>query len=302
MGQGAPVTRVVFSQSYGNTRRNSRRTLRCANPPPPVNPRLAVVTGASSGIGFDLALCAAAAGYDLCVIARRGDRLDELATRVQSEYHMQCRVLVADLSRHDECERVVSELEGDRARLEILINNAGFGSHGYLHEVPLAHDLAMIDVNCRALTHLTKRLLPWMLANHRGRILNIASVASFQPGPLMAVYYASKAFVLSLSEALSNECEGTGVTVTASCPGPTVTEFTRAAGIAKGARSSGAPPMTSAEVARISFDAMMRGTRVLVTGSRNKFVVLMSRLLPRGYVLRKVRSIQEARRRAGPAA
>ncbi|MFN8571062.1 MAG: SDR family oxidoreductase [Gemmatimonadaceae bacterium] len=259
---------------------------------------LAIITGASSGIGTDLAEHLAKAGYDLVLVARRQERLSELATKLTAVYGVHCQPLVADLAQVAECDRLLEQLQPDQARVAILVNNAGFGSHGYFHEVPLERDLEMIDVNCRALTHLIKGVLPWMLAQKRGRILNVASVAAFQPGPLMAVYYASKAYVLSLSEALSNECQGTGVTVTASCPGPTVTEFTRAAGIAPHARTSGAPPMSSADVARLSFEAMMAGKRVVVTGLRNRLVVLASRLLPRGYVLRTVRAIQESRRAA----
>lgn len=257
---------------------------------------LAVVTGASSGIGADIAELLATAGYDLVVIARSLDRLSELADRLAATYGVTCAPLTADLSRASECDRVIATLAADKGRLSILVNNAGFGSHGFFHELPLERDLEMIDVNCRALTHLTKGVLPWMITNRQGRILNVASVASFQPGPLMAVYYATKAYVLSFSEALSNECEGTGVTVTAACPGPTVTEFSRAAGFRSTAPTSGAPAMSSKVVARLSVNAMMRGARVEVTGSRNKLVVFMSRLLPRRVVLRAVRAIQERRR------
>ncbi|MFN8580592.1 MAG: SDR family oxidoreductase [Gemmatimonadaceae bacterium] len=263
---------------------------------------LAVVTGASSGIGTDLAELLAKDGYDLLLVARRADRLAELSRKLAAVYGVTCTPAVADLAQASECDRLIRQLEPEQARLAILVNNAGFGTHGFFHEIPAERDLEMIDVNCRALTQLCKAVLPWMLAQRRGRILNVASVASFQPGPLMAVYYASKAYVLSLSEALANECEGTGVTVTASCPGPTVTEFTHAAGIAPGARTSGAPPMSSTVVASMSFDAMMRGRPVVVTGARNRFVVFMSRLLPRRIVLNTVRRIQESRRRAGGSA
>jgi len=259
---------------------------------------LALVTGASSGIGSDLAELLAAAGFDLVLTARRKDRLSELAERLSRTHGVTCTPMTADLALASECDRVIASLENDQRRLAVLVNNAGFGSHGFFHDIPAERDLEMIDVNCRALTHLTKGVLPWMIENGSGRILNVASVAAFQPGPLMAVYYATKAFVLSLSEALSNECEGTGVTVTASCPGPTVTEFGQAAGFTRDAPTSGAPAMTSQVVARLSFDAMMRGARVEVTGSRNKLVVFMSQLLPRGFVLRTVRAIQERRRRA----
>jgi short-subunit dehydrogenase len=259
---------------------------------------LAVVTGASSGIGLDLAHLLARDGYEVVLVARREDRLRELAAALERDHGGVARVLTANLASRDDRERLVGLLAPDRDRLAILVNNAGFGTHGYFHETPLDRELEEIEVNCAALTHLTKRVLPWMLANRRGRILNVASVASFQPGPLMAVYYASKAYVLSLSEALSNETEGTGVTVTASCPGPTRTEFTRAAGISPRARTSGAPPMTSREVAEISYRAMMQGKRVEVTGLRNKIVIGMGRFLPRGVLLRGVRRIQEARRAA----
>lgn len=255
---------------------------------------LAVVTGASSGIGADLAGLLAAAGHDLVLVARRTDRLLELAERLAAAHGVTCIPLTVDLARGDECDRLLAALERDRMRLSILVNNAGFGTHGFFHETPRERSLEMIDVNCRALTHLTSGVLPWMVANTSGRILNVASVAAFQPGPLMAVYYASKAYVLSFSEALSNECEGTGVTVTAVCPGPTITEFTAAAGFIPHS-NTGAPPMSSEDVARISFNAMMRGTRREVTGRRNKFVALVSRLLPRGALLRIVRGIQERR-------
>jgi short-subunit dehydrogenase len=259
---------------------------------------LAVVTGASSGIGRDLADLLAGGGHDLVLIARRQERLDELGAELSAAHGIECRSLVADLATPDECERCVAFLAPDAARLRVLVNNAGFGTHGFFHEIPVARDRAMIDVNCSAMVHLTKRILPWMRANGAGRILNMASVSAFQPGPLMAVYYASKAFVLSLSEALSNECEGTGVTVTVSCPGPTVTEFTRVAGIRPGARTSGAPPMTSIDVARLSYEAMMKGKRVEITGTRNKIVIFFSRFLPQSYVLSTVRAIQEKRRPA----
>lgn len=259
---------------------------------------LAVVTGASSGIGTDLAELLAEAGYDLLLTARRLDRLGELADRLSVSHAVTCTSFAADLASPAEVQRLIEALAPDRSRLAILVNNAGFGTHGFFHDIPTDRDLEMIDVNCRALVQLTKSVLPWMIANRSGRILNIASVASFQPGPLMAVYYASKAFVLSLSEALANECQGTGVTVTAACPGPTTTEFGVAAGFHADAPTSGAPAMTSSAVARLSFDAMMRGTRVEVTGIRNRIVVAFSRLLPRGFVLRTVRAIQERRHRS----
>src|SRR5688572_4617728 len=146
-------------------------------------------------------------------------------------------MVTADLASYDERERVAALLSPNANQIEVLINNAGFGTHGFFHETDLDRELEMIDVNCAALVLLTKRVLPWMLQRKHGYVMNLASVAAFQPGPVMALYYASKAFVLSLSEALSEECDGTGVVVSALCPGTIPTEFQAKAGLA-----SFAPP------------------------------------------------------------
>jgi uncharacterized protein len=256
---------------------------------------LAVVTGASSGIGRDLALELARWGHDLVVVARRRDLLDTLAAEIARDHGVTCEAFDVDLATAEGCERLVAHLEPHRARLDVFVNNAGIGSHGFFHTTSLERERQLIALNVEALTHLTKRVLPWMLERHAGRIVNVASVASFQPGPLMAVYYASKAYVLSLSEALANECLGTGVTVTAVCPGPTTTEFQQAAGIRKGARAGGAPAMTSRAVAELAYRGIMQGKPVVLTGARNKLAAFFGRHFPRGIVSRAVRKIQEAR-------
>jgi hypothetical protein len=260
---------------------------------------LAVVTGASEGIGRDLAACYARDGYDLVLIARRAELLQELATELERTTGAACRVLPADLARAEECERVADALMADRARVRALVNNAGLGTHGWFHEIPMDRQRMLIEVNVTALTHLTSRILPWLRQSGGGHVMNVASVASFQPGPLMATYYASKAYVLSLSEALHNECRGTGVTVTAVCPGPTRTGFQRSAGISSRARSGGAPAMDSPTVARLAYAGAKAGKAVVATGFRNWLAALFGRYLPRSWTTKAVRSIQLARLRAG---
>lgn len=256
---------------------------------------LAIITGASEGLGRDLAACYADAGFDLMLVARRQDLLVALANELTARTSAQCEVVAADLSRPDECERVLRAAEPERDRIYALVNNAGLGTHGWFHELPMERQRPVIDVNVTALTHLTRGVLPWLRANGRGHVMNMASVASFQPGPLMATYYASKAYVLSLSEALHNESRGSGVTVTAVCPGPTRTGFARAAGISPSAPAGGAPAMHSAHVAQLAFRGTMAGKRVVVTGFRNKVATLVGRFFPRALTANLVRAIQMRR-------
>jgi short-subunit dehydrogenase len=254
--------------------------------------RIAIITGASEGLGRDLAACYAEAGFDLMLVARRQDLLLSQASELAKLNHVRCDVVAADLSRGEDCERVLRAAEPQRDRVYALVNNAGLGTHGWFHELPMGRQRALIDVNVTALTHLTRGVLPWLRANGRGHIMNMASVASFQPGPLMATYYASKAYVLSLSEALHNESRGSGVTVTAVCPGPTRTGFARSAGISPSAPAGGAPAMASRDVARLAFRGTMAGKRVVVTGFRNKAATFIGRYFPRGFTANLVRTIQ----------
>lgn len=263
---------------------------------PATAPRpLAVITGASEGIGRDLATCYALANFDLVLIARREPLLREVAESLFAAHGARCTVLAADLSQAAECDRVLAALDGERTRLFALVNNAGFGTHGWFHEIAVERQRALIEVNISALTHLTRGVLPWLRANGRGHVMNVASVASFQPGPLMATYYASKAYVLSLSEALHNECLGTGVTVTAVCPGPTVTGFKVAAGLAADSAPGGPPPMLSADVADRAFRGTMAGKRVVITGARNVLAAALGRYFPRAWSAAMIRRIQLAR-------
>jgi short-subunit dehydrogenase len=258
---------------------------------------LAAVTGASSGIGRDLADRLAARGYDLVLIARREELLIQLAAALHETHGVTCEPFAADLRDYDDRERAARRLERDRDRLDVLVNNAGFGTHGFFHETDLERELDLIEVNCAAPVHLTKRVLPAMLARSRGHVLNVSSTSGFAPGPVMALYYASKGFLLSFSEALWEECRGTGVTVTALCPGPVRTDFQRVAGIAATARSSGTTPIPSTRVAEEAITGMMQGRRVVIPGRQNRWAAFLARHLPRARVLRTVRRIQEERRR-----
>ncbi len=260
---------------------------------------LALITGASEGIGRDLATCYALANHDLILVARRESLLQEVAADLFARHGSRCTVLAADLSRAEECDRVLKAVAPERERLAALVNNAGFGTHGWFHDIPLERQRALIEVNISALTHLTRGVLPWMRTNRRGHIMNVASVASFQPGPLMATYYASKAYVLSFSEAVHNECLGTGVTVTAVCPGPTRTGFKVAAGLAADSAPGGPPPMDSATVADIAFRGTLAGKRVVITGARNVVAAALGRYFPRAWTAAMVRRIQLARMHRG---
>jgi len=256
--------------------------------------KIAVVTGASSGIGAELAMLLAERGYHVFAIARRADRLHDLRVRV-AKHRGHCTALPADLSRYEDRERVVAALAPNASDIEVLVNDAGLGTHGFFHQTDLDRELELIEVNCAALVHLTKRVLPWMLARKRGYIMNLASVAAFQPGPVMALYYASKAFVLSFSEALSEECVGTGVVVSALSPGTIATEFQQSAGIAASAPPAYASKMSAREVGQLGLDAMFAGKRIFVPAARNRFAIFLNRFLPRRLIVRAVRRIQEKR-------
>ena len=257
-------------------------------------PRVALVTGASGGIGYELAKLLAADGYDLALVARSRDKLARVAEELGRDYGVGARVLVSDLARAEAPREIFEELRGEAGRVEVLVNNAGFGSYGLFAETDLKAELDLLQVNVVALTHLTKLFLPAMLAARRGRVMQVASTAAFQPGPLMAVYYASKAYVLSLSEALANELEGTGVTVTALCPGPTATGFVAAAGMNDSKLFDGVV-MDARTVALAGYHGMKDGKRVVIPGLRNSLIARTVGFFPRGLVTKVVRRIQEKR-------
>ena len=238
----------------------------------------ALITGASSGIGTELARLCAAAGFDLILSARRTARLEDLAGSLSRAHGIRARVVAADLSDPAAPQDIFNQTRGEP--VAALINNAGFGLRGAYAQTDWSTEARMIQVNVTAPAHLTKLFLPEMLRRRAGRILNIASTAAFVPGPFMAVYYATKAFLLSFSEAVANEVQGSGVTVTVLCPGPTRTEFQDVAGVAASHLFRGSV-MDAAAVARQGFDAMMAGRVEAVAGVRNRWVVRSTRLAPR---------------------
>ena len=252
----------------------------------------ALVTGASAGIGLELARILAREGHDLVLVARREAQLKELAGELKDRYGAESTVVTADLAEPDAATQVVQAVAG--TPIDVLVNNAGFGGVGGFDTRTRDDDMRMVAVNVTALTDLTKQLLPGMLARGRGRILNVASTAAFQPGPFMAVYYATKAYVLSLSQALAEETSGTGVTVTCLCPGVTDTEFHGVAGTDAQPLTSGALSMSATAVAEAGYKAMMRGKMIEIPGLHNKVGAHSVRVAPRRVVLKIVRRLHPA--------
>jgi short-subunit dehydrogenase len=243
----------------------------------------ALITGASAGIGRELCKLAAQDKRDLVLVARRRDRLEEIAAELRSAHGVEVTVLVADLGQAKAPQAIFDQVAAAGIEVECLMNNAGFGSLGPFVEMERTRQLEMIDVNVRALVELCHRFVPAMLARKQGQVLNVASVAGFVPGPFMATYYASKAFVLSFSEALATELRGSGVTVTASCPGPTATEFGEIAGNSR-TKLFRRGVMDAAAVAKHAYRAMLAGDVVAIPGFLNKLLAIGSSVGPRALV------------------
>jgi short-subunit dehydrogenase len=245
----------------------------------------ALVTGASGGIGKDLTALLAADGHDVVLVARRKELLEEQARTLTQKHGVAAHVCAVDLSLADAPERIFKFTKQAGLFIDVLVNNAGFGAYGPFAETPLVDDEAMLTVNVMALTALTKLYLPQMLERKRGKILQVASTAAFQPGPRMATYYASKSYVLSFSEALAEELRDTGVSVTVLCPGPTTTSFHDRAGYhaPKFAESS---MMASAEVALVGYRALQEGHVVAIPGAQNQALAFVSKVSPRRLVTR----------------
>lgn len=244
----------------------------------------ALITGASAGLGRDFARLFAADGHDVILVARRRDRLEELAGELTQAHGTTATVIDADLAQPDAARRIHEEVERRGLAVDFLVNNAGFGGTGAFAETAEGRDAGMIQVNVTALVELTHQFLPAMVQRGRGRVLNIGSTAGFQPGPFMATYYASKAFVNSFTEALAFELNGTGVTATLSCPGATETEFAGHAGNAESLlfRLGAA---NSATVAHGAYRAMMAGRRSVIHGLTNKIGAQSLRVSPRAAIL-----------------
>jgi short-subunit dehydrogenase len=248
-------------------------------------PKLALVTGASQGIGLELAERLAAGGYCLVLVGRDPHNLELAAA--QLELDQPCRMITfsTDLSQPEATKHLVDQLEEKGIEIEVLVNNAAYGAEGPFVDLDLETQLGMVRLNVGALTELTHRLLGPMVRRGTGKILNVASTAAFEPGPGMAVYYATKAFVLSFSEAIADELRGTGVTVTALCPGPTQTGFQRRAGI-EASRLVQIGMMSAHDVASAGYEGLMAGRRLVIPGAVNKASVQANRILPRRLMAR----------------
>ena len=264
--------------------------------PPLSNPcPTALITGASGGIGYELAKLFARDDYNLVLVARSADKLTQLAAELEKTHKIRTMVVTADLSQASSPDEVFAATQEAGIEVDVLVNNAGFGQFGFYVDTDPGQELEQIQLNITSLTHLTKLYLRPMVQRRRGHILNVASTAAFQPGPLMAVYYATKAYVLSFSSALSNELKGTGVTATCLCPGPTTTEFHKRAAM-DASKIMRAPFMDAKAVAEIGYRAMLKGKPVVIAGKMNWLAAQSTRFAPRSWAAAVARKIQEQRR------
>lgn len=253
----------------------------------------ALITGATSGIGLELAKVHASKGGDLVLVARNKPKLEAIKKEFESNYHVEVLIIEKDLSRKDAAQEVYNETSSYQIPIDILINNAGFGDYGMFAETDWFKEYEMISLNIVALTQLTKLYGQDMITNGYGRIMNVASIAAFSPGPKMAIYYATKAYVLSFSEAIANEMTEQGVTVTTLCPGPTESGFEKAAALEDSGLFKKQKIATSRSVAEFGYKAMMKGTVIAIPGFMNWLMTKLLLMIPRGLVVKAVRKIQE---------
>src|ERR1017187_4987397 len=259
---------------------------------PTAERKTALITGASFGIGLELARIFAGEGYNLVLVARSADKLRQLASELEKSHGTRSLILATDLTEPGAPAYVLDQTTRADIQVDALVNNAGFGQYGMFVENDLEECLRQIQLNVTTLTHLTRLYLPGMIERKSGRILNVASTAAFQPGPLMAVYFATKAYVLHLSEALANELDGSGVTVTCLCPGATTTEFHKRAN-ATGMRLLKMGSMDARTVAEDGYRALVAGKPVVISGFKNWLVAQSVRFSPRRLVTAIARKLQE---------
>ncbi|PYK72175.1 MAG: short-chain dehydrogenase [Verrucomicrobia bacterium] len=239
-----------------------------------------LITGSTGGIGLHLAKEFARRRHPLVLVAPVESELQKVASELKTAGAVSVRIIAKDLEKSKAPQEIFDELSYERIYIDILVNNAGFSQRGKFWEIPIEHEISMLRLNIEAVLRLTKLFLPLMLRRHHGRVLNVASVAGFEPGPLFAVYHASKAFVLSLSEALATELEGTGVTATALCPGPTDTDLFERSGTLSARMFQKVNLMAPQDVAKAGYEGLTAGERVVVPGVANKIIVFSRRLLP----------------------
>lgn len=250
-----------------------------------------LITGASEGIGREFAKIFAHRGYSLVLTARAKARLDTLASEL-NQTGLEVRTISKDLSFPMAAEELKNAIDAQKIPIEILVNNAGSGVHGFFSRADWKITEAMLNLNMVTLTHLTRLFLPEMIRRGRGKILNVASTAAFQPGPLMACYFASKAYVLSFTEALAEELSGTGVAVTAFCPGPTRTQFQKRSNTENIRENFFA--MDAASAAEMGYRGLMKNERLVIPGFTNKLLAFLVRLFPRRFVMRMTRFLEES--------
>ena len=250
----------------------------------------ALVTGASGGIGRVFAVKLAREGYDVVVAARSKGKLEAVAKEIEG-HGVRGLVIESDLSKPEAPKELFDAVRKEGLQVDVLINNAGFATYGRFDSIELERELAMINLNVSALVHLTRLFAPEMVARKKGRIVNVASTASFQPGPLMANYYASKAYVLHFSEAIANELAGTGVTVTALCPGPTASGFQERAGM-EDVKLVKSGLMSAEKVVEIGYKGMLKGRPVVIPGFKNRMLAQSTRFFPRKMTVKVVRNMQ----------
>ena len=253
----------------------------------------AVITGASTGIGRDFAYVCARDGYDLVLIARSRPQLEAVASDIRQVTGRSVFVLAKDLAERGAPLEVFEEVSRLGVQVDVLINNAGFGSLGRFWERERSEQMDMLQVNVAALTELAHLFLPGFAARRSGAILNVASTAAFQPGPLMSVYYATKSYVVSFSEAIHNEARDFGVRVTCLCPGPTKTEFQKRAGAGDTKLFTAVRPMDSAAVAEIGWKALKAGKPLVIAGRRNALMAFLTRFAPIQFAATMARRVQE---------
>ena len=257
--------------------------------------KTALITGASAGFGVEFARMFAQHRNDVILTARRGDRLSELAASLESKYKLNAHVIVADLAATDGARKLFEQVQEKRLEVEYLINNAGFGTFGEFAETNCKESMDLVRVNVAAITELTALFLPAMVTRRSGRVLNVASAAAFQPGPLMATYFASKAYALHFSEALNEELEGKGVSVTALCPGPVRTEFQQVAGMETSGLVAKKRLISIEEVVEAGYKAMMQGKAFVIPGVGTRLLSFSVRFMPRRFVAKFVHRMQADR-------
>lgn len=253
--------------------------------------KTALITGASSGIGKSFAYVHAQKNGHLILIARRKEKLESLKAELENKFNVNVLVITKDLAKPEAVYEIFETVQSNQLQVDYLINNAGFGGHGFFHERTMESDLAMIQVNVVALTSLTKLFLPGMIERNEGKILNVSSTASFLPGPLQAVYYATKAFVTSMGEAISEEIRDTNVTVTTLCPGAVQTEFAKRGNMEEIDFFQNAKSPDS--VAKFGYEAMLKGKGVVINEPKLRLMPKVLPLLPRKLLLKISRQIME---------